>query len=169
MSRESIQRTVEAIWTLNNRIMHHLRNHACAEVAAIFGSLPPGDLSHRQARMIGVVKELCAEHVEGISLKRLARELRVTTPSASVMVDGLVKSGYLERSISADDRRAVRITLSACVRRHFEVGDHALFSRLADLAVVPPGDLPDRWLSVLEEVNAALGGESGEDDEGMDD
>ncbi len=46
------------------------------------------------------------------SMKSLAAHLRITPPSASALVDGLVTKGFLERVSSSRDRRTVSIKLT---------------------------------------------------------
>ncbi|MES2059421.1 MAG: MarR family transcriptional regulator [Patescibacteria group bacterium] len=46
------------------------------------------------------------------TMKSLAAHLRITPPSASALVEGLVGKGFLSRESSAKDRRTVRITLT---------------------------------------------------------
>jgi DNA-binding MarR family transcriptional regulator len=48
----------------------------------------------------------------GVPLGRLAEELGVTKQAAGQLVDTLVLRGYLDRTVDADDRRKISITLS---------------------------------------------------------
>ena len=49
-------------------------------------------------------------------LKTLAEKVKLTSGAVSIIVDGLVKQGLLERRHSSSDRRAVNIVLSAAGR-----------------------------------------------------
>ncbi|MEV5430564.1 MarR family transcriptional regulator [Streptomyces sp. NPDC052701] len=55
---------------------------------------------------------LMLEHQEGINLRSLADSLASTPPSASRLCDRLVAAGFVEREVSAADRREVRLHLS---------------------------------------------------------
>jgi DNA-binding MarR family transcriptional regulator len=47
-----------------------------------------------------------------VPLGQLVRELRISKQSAGQLVDTLVARGYLERSVDAEDRRKLNITLT---------------------------------------------------------
>ncbi len=49
----------------------------------------------------------------GASLSDLAAFLGVTLPTASAMVDRLLKSGHLESRVAADDRRRIELAATA--------------------------------------------------------
>lgn len=55
-----------------------------------------------------------------VSMKRLASNLHVSTPTATGLVDRLVRGGYLLRTKCAEDRRVVYIELSNRGRRFVE-------------------------------------------------
>jgi len=49
----------------------------------------------------------------GVPLTQLAKELSVSKQGAGQLVDTLVLRGYLDRSVDTEDRRKLRITLTA--------------------------------------------------------
>ncbi len=51
------------------------------------------------------------------TMKSLSDHLRITPPSASALVDALVDKKLLSRSYSPNDRRTIRITLTASSQR----------------------------------------------------
>jgi DNA-binding MarR family transcriptional regulator len=56
---------------------------------------------------------LVLEHQEGINLRTLADFLGSTPPSTSRLCDRLLAAGFVEREVSAADRREIRLYLSA--------------------------------------------------------
>jgi DNA-binding MarR family transcriptional regulator len=50
-------------------------------------------------------------------MNEVARYLRITPPSATSLVNGLVKAGLLRRTADAADRRSVRLSLTAAGRK----------------------------------------------------
>lgn len=56
---------------------------------------------------------LMLEHQDGINLRTLADSLASTPPSTSRLCDRLVAAGFVERAVSAADRREVRLHLSS--------------------------------------------------------
>lgn len=78
------------------RIRAQMRGHRAA------------DLSVPQFRALGFVRR----HA-GASLSEVADHLGLTLPATSRLVDGLVARGYVQRQLSASDRRSVALTASA--------------------------------------------------------
>ncbi|MGH9182334.1 MAG: MarR family winged helix-turn-helix transcriptional regulator [Acidimicrobiales bacterium] len=78
----------------------------------------------------------------GGSLSELAAQLGVGLPSASALVERLVRGGRLERSRDPAERRRVALTLTPAGSRELERALGATRARLAEtLARVPPAEL----------------------------
>ncbi|MDB5204697.1 MAG: hypothetical protein JWP09_725 [Candidatus Taylorbacteria bacterium] len=56
------------------------------------------------------------------TMKSLSAHLKITPPSTSTLVDGLVEKGFLERILDVKDRRAIRLKLTT--------KSHKLFAKL---------------------------------------
>jgi len=69
-------------------------------------------LTARQLQLIQAVCRLTRDNDEGISLKRLAEELHLSSSAVSLMVETLVQKDGLERLHSQQDRRMVLIRVS---------------------------------------------------------
>ena len=69
-------------------------------------------LTARQLRLIQAVCRLTRHNAEGISLKALAEEMKLSSSAVSLMVETLVQKDELERLHSDRDRRMVLIRLS---------------------------------------------------------
>ena len=70
-----------------------------------------------QLRVLKAVATLTYDgNPEGLMLKTLAEKVKLTSGAVSIIVDGLVKQGLLERRHSSSDRRAVNIVLSTAGR-----------------------------------------------------
>ena len=69
-------------------------------------------LTARQLRLIRAVCRMTRDNAEGISLKALAEELKLSSSAVSLMVETLVQKDELERLHSSRDRRMVLIRLS---------------------------------------------------------
>ena len=68
----------------------------------------PGNLSLTQVRALG-----CLEAYPDSRLSAVAEVLAMARPSASQLIDGLVRRGLVARRIAPDDRRQVRLRLTA--------------------------------------------------------
>ena len=69
-------------------------------------------LTARQLRLLRAVCRLTRDNADGISLKKLAEELKLSSSAVSLMVESLVQKDELERLHSSKDRRMVLIRLS---------------------------------------------------------
>jgi len=91
-------------------------------------------LPFAQCQTLGFV----AEHAHP-SMQDVARHLKIQAPSATFLVDELVRGGYLERRSNSKDRRRVELLLTARGRRSFKLIKEkrdkilgALFNALAE-------------------------------------
>lgn len=79
----------------------------------------------------------------GVPLGQLVRELGISKQAAGQLVDTLVLRGYLERTVDAEDRRRLTVTLTergraaaAAQTAAREAIDAALLERIGDKAVL---------------------------------
>ncbi|AYN37822.1 MarR family transcriptional regulator [Streptomyces dangxiongensis] len=73
----------------------------------VWGRASTAPTSASQLRVLHIL-----EHHDGINLRTLAESLASTPPSTSRLCDRLVAAGFVERAVSAQDRREVRLHLS---------------------------------------------------------
>jgi len=95
---------------------------------------------------------------EGYSVSNVAQFLGVSTAAASRAVDRLVRRGLVDRTVSADDRRAVRLSLTDEGEALLATYDGAAHRALAQIFGDVPaeqmrqvGDLLDRLSLVIVE------------------
>ncbi|MER6266909.1 MarR family transcriptional regulator [Streptomyces sp900105755] len=98
----------------------------------VWGRASTAPTSASQLRVLHIL-----EHHEGINLRTLAEFLASTPPSTSRLCDRLQAAGFVERVVSPEDRREVRLHLS--VRGRLFLADlrarreHELQKVLADM------------------------------------
>ncbi len=71
----------------------------------------PAELTEMQFRTLFILRR----HT-GVSFSAVADHLALTLPSASKLVDGLMKRGFVTREISTEDRRRATLMLTALGR-----------------------------------------------------
>src|SRR5690349_17739063 len=81
----------------------------------LWDRLPGPDLSIRQVKALHVIG-LCRD----LTVGALGERLGIKLPSASIQADNLVQAGLLERQEDPDDRRRVRLNLTARGREVME-------------------------------------------------
>jgi DNA-binding MarR family transcriptional regulator len=69
----------------------------------------------------------------GASLSAAAEFIGLTLSSMSILVNGLVERGYVEREVSSQDRRRVHLTLTPAGQHNLETALHATEARLAEM------------------------------------
>ncbi|MEU9408367.1 MarR family transcriptional regulator [Streptomyces sp. NPDC048281] len=74
----------------------------------VWGRASTAPTSASQLRVLHIL-----EHHDGINLRTLAEFLASTPPSTSRLCDRLQAAGFVERVVSPEDRREVRLHLSA--------------------------------------------------------
>jgi len=85
----------------------------------------------------------------GASLSSVAEHLGVTCPTASVLVDRLVRRGLVDRTAYPQERRRIALTLTATGAQHLQQARGATSVRVVNLlAGLPKTDL----LKILEGV-----------------
>ncbi len=91
-------------------------------------ALGPLDLSLPQYRVLG----LLADGSTASSV--LARQLAVSPPSVTAVVDGLVARGLVERRADPEDRRRLTLLLTCDGKRLLAAADAAAEARLEEIA-----------------------------------
>ncbi|AKJ08517.1 MarR family transcriptional regulator [Streptomyces incarnatus] len=76
-------------------------------VEVVWGRASTAPTSASQLRVLHIL-----EHHNGINLRTLAETLASTPPSTSRLCDRLIAAGFVERVVSAEDQREVRLHLS---------------------------------------------------------
>lgn len=91
----------------------------------------------------------------GASLSAVADHLGVTPPTASALVERLVRRGLVMRAVAPDERRRVELRLTPSGHEHLEQARSATRSYLATLlSTLPPAELHalSRGLGILREA-----------------
>ncbi len=93
---------------------------------------------------------------ERLSLQRLADELRLEKSTVSRLVTALVDRGWVERSINPDNRREVRVQLTAAGRAIADEVHHAASAWYRDIWQRLSDAQRAQVLDSLATLNAAL-------------
>ena len=88
----------------------------------------PAELSETQFRTLSIV-----QHHTGGTISLVADHLALSLPSASKLVDGLVKRGFITRVMSTEDRRCAIVTLTELGQSTLELVYHEALSRTVTL------------------------------------
>lgn len=97
-------------------------------------------LSVRQMDALGALNRLMTNRHDGIPLKTLAQDLRMSIPSASLLVDSMVKKGLFDRKENPRDRRSLCIRLSEEGEAKFQFLHNNMNQRVEELFSILPDE-----------------------------
>lgn len=115
------------------------------------GPTAPRELTLAQVTTLRVIHERGS-----INLKDLAEATKVSSPSASAMVDRLTDLGLAVRQSSASDRREVRIELTPDGATAVEQGERELLHSLIEFLQKLGPETSSRWCDVYEQIQQIL-------------
>lgn len=73
---------------------------------------PTKDLKSSEFHVLFILKQRTDPEKTGLKVSEISKMLRIAPPSVTQVINGLEASGYVERTMDKDDRRAVRVKLS---------------------------------------------------------
>jgi len=91
-----------------------------------------------------------------ISMTALSKQMGVSPPSSSAMVNRLVEKGILMREHSRIDRRKVMVQIAPSVKTDIQTIEEAILLRFVDLVEKLGRETAVMWCDVLEKVKAIL-------------
>ena len=91
-----------------------------------------------------------------ISMTALSKQMGVSPPSSSAMVNRLVEKGILMREHSRIDRRKVMVQIAPSVKTDIQTIEEAILLRFVDLVEKLGRETAVMWCDVLEKVKAVL-------------
>jgi DNA-binding MarR family transcriptional regulator len=91
-----------------------------------------------------------------ISMTALSKQMGVSPPSSSAMVDRLVEKGILKREHSRIDRRKVMVRIAPSLKVDIQTIEEAILLRFVDLVEKLGQETTVMWCDVLEKVKAIL-------------
>ena len=113
-------------------------------------------LSLNQLMLLNSLYKLTRDNADGVALKTLAAELKVTAATASEMVDTLVRREIVERRHSENDRRAVEIRLQPVWLDLFRRHEHNYEARVNAFFADRPAAERAEFERVVDELNRFL-------------
>ena len=151
-TREQARQLLGTIMQLQRRVLVRTARRNLEQVS------PARDLSMRQMTTLLVIRERGE-----MSLKEIAAATRVSSPSASTMVDRLVELGMATRRNSDVDRREVRVGMTDEGEKTVEVLEGELLESLAEIMNKIGPEYAQRWCDVYERIQHYLDEESNMD------
>ena len=154
----TIEQVCESIWRGTEDVLELLRSYSTSQVQ--LQKSPDAfwvdDVTRAQGNVVIAIRQLCVEHPEGVTLKKIAETIGVSAAAASVMVDLLVTKKMLKRTRSKSDRRALLIRLTPQTLRLFEISERSLGEALGGVADELGPAILHQWQAILVAASAVL-------------
>ena len=94
-------------------------------------------------------------------LKTLANERDISPPTATVLTDRLVRSGYVKREASLEDRRVVMVSLTKKGEKNVQNFLSTVRNRWKKILTHLTSKEQEQYLNILKKVVAVLSGKEG--------
>lgn len=157
-TKERIEETPEV--DERQRIVHEVMKLLPELGKAITRSMPV-HIRHENVSVAQVKAMVHLAEYGTQTMGELAEGLKITTPSATGLVNPLAEMGFVVRDRDDEDRRVVRVSLSEHAR---EMAHSILDQRLTEVAAAMDGmtiEAQQNFLEGLERLAAAYGGGTG--------
>jgi DNA-binding MarR family transcriptional regulator len=123
---------------------------------------PAGGLTGSELMVLFRIKEAATTADTGIKVSELSNLLRVATPTITQQIHSLTAQGLVEKSSDPDDRRAVRIRLTAQGEYTLKHATGALLAKMTGLAEYLGEEEGNELARLLSKASTYLHGESQE-------
>ena len=94
-------------------------------------------------------------------LKTLANERDISPPTATVLIDRLVRSGYVKREASLEDRRVVMVSLTKKGEKNVQNFLSTVRNKWKKILTHLTSKEQEQYLNILKKVVAVLSGKEG--------
>ena len=139
-----IHDTVKLIHERSLRIMaEHMRTNPEGQVI--------GELSMQQLQTLTVIR-----HQDQVSITELASVMNVSPPSASAMVDRLMKKGLLTREPHPRDRRMVDVRVAPIYEAEAEKIESMIMQVFVHIVKTIGPDMAEHWYEMLSKIKDCL-------------
>lgn len=89
------------------------------------------------------------------TMKRIAEYLHIKAPSATSLINGLVRVGYVKRVSDPKDRRLVQMIVTDKGTKFFKDGLKQMNEKVKEVLLKLKQDHIDNFIKIMEEINSA--------------
>ncbi len=156
MAEETLLKQAQYLFTTSRLIRSHLSKINADRVKNSRVGTDYQNLTVAQHAAIMIIDERGPS-----TIKALAEALGISAPSASAMVDKLVSKGVLDREQSRQDRREVRVSISAASAKKIEMFKQLALEAYVDLIRKAGPQTVRKWCEVVEAIQAVVEADMG--------
>lgn len=115
-------------------------------------NLKPTSIHHQHFSMLRIEVVQLIEK-EKPTMKRIAQYLHIKAPSATSLVNGLVKMGFVKRVINPKDRRIVEMVITDRGKDFLKDGLKQMTEKLKEVLLRLDQKQIDNFIKMMEEIN----------------
>lgn len=115
-------------------------------------NLKPTSIHYQHFSMLRIEVVQLIE-AEKPTMKRIAEYLHIKAPSATSLVNGLVKAGYVKRTTDKKDRRIVQTTITDRGKIFLKDGLRQMTEKLKEVLLRLEQKQIDNFIKMMEEIN----------------
>lgn len=108
---------------------------------------------HRQHFSMLRIEVVQLIEAEKPTMKRIAEYLHIKAPSATSLVNGLVKAGYIKRMTDGKDRRMIQMTITDKGKVFLKDGLKQMTEKLKEVLLKLEQKQIDNFIKMMEEIN----------------
>lgn len=154
MTEEKIVENARFIFTVGKKMRDHI-HRVNMQAHVRHGKMMDDDISVAQLHTLMIVNG-CGE----CTISELAKQLDVSAPSASTMVERLVEKTLVERQRSQEDRRVVVVRVTETAGQHIKKIEQAVLDSFVSIVEKIGHKDAEKWCEVLRSVEKVLTEES---------
>jgi len=113
---------------------------------------PIPNLRPSELMMLFHIRQEVLTAESGLKVSDISKNLMVSSPTVTQIVNKLVKQGLVERSIDKDDRRAVRIRVTETGERIIKTAEKALLNNSIGLVKYLGKDKTKNFIETMSQV-----------------
>jgi len=116
-------------------------------------NLKPTSIHHQHFSMLRIEVVQLIE-IEKPTMKRIAEYLHIKAPSATSLVNGLVKAGYIKRMTDQNDRRRVQMIITDKGKEFLKDGLKQMTEKLKEVLLRLEQKQINNFIQIMEEINS---------------
>lgn len=140
---KKIEYLISLFFNTGRLIKEHSCNNKNTDPVSIHGH-------HFSMLRIEVVQFIEAEKP---TMKRIAEYLHIKAPSATSLIDGLVKAGYIKRTTDPNDRRIVQMIITDKGKVFLKDGLKQMTNKLKEVLLKLKQEQINNFIQIMEEIN----------------
>lgn len=124
-----------------------IKEHSCNKINSDRVSIHQHHFSMLRIEVVQLIE------TEKPTMKRIAEYLHIKAPSATSLINGLVKAGYIKRMTDPNDRRMVQMVITDRGKDFLKDGIKQMTEKLKEVLSKLKREQVNNFIQIMEEIN----------------